>query len=66
MQINCFEPDLDKADLSFLEKCLNSKNLGFGPNVEKFETQFAKFSKQNSSYWDAKNTSCQHKSERIS
>ena len=45
MQINCFEPDLDKTDLGFLEKCLNSKNLGFGANVEKFETQFAKFSK---------------------
>ena len=47
MQINCFEPNLDKQDFISIQECLKSNILGFGPNVSEFEKRFSEISKSN-------------------
>ena len=46
MSITCFEPDLQVSDAAALLSTIESKVLAFGPNVEKFEQCYSKFSKK--------------------
>ena len=42
--INCFEPNLNEADIDRVTDTIKSKILAFGPSVIKFEKEYKKFS----------------------
>tara|TARA_B100000073_G_scaffold348461_1_gene367469 strand:- start:287 stop:1357 length:1071 start_codon:yes stop_codon:yes gene_type:complete len=46
MPITCFEPDINQSDVEAVTNTVKSKILGFGPNVEAFEKEYAKFSRK--------------------
>ena len=46
MTISCFEPNITQKDINSATAAIASKVLGFGPNVQKFEEKYLKFSKK--------------------
>lgn len=46
MSIKCFEPDIQEEDITSVSNTIKDKTLGFGPNVEKFEQLYARFSRK--------------------
>ncbi len=46
MTIKCFDPDIQSEDITSVSEIIQNKTLGFGPNVEKFEKLYSRFSKK--------------------